>query len=356
MAKGRADGEIRAETRAGLASLLIACAALAWGPGAARGQEDAPPDTVQLVSGNRMVGEVRALYRGELAFIVAGAGMVDIEWRNVERLTSDQRMDVELSSGERLLGTIAAPAPGRLELVTDAGTRTLDMLQVVRIHPIGPTASARTRGSVDFGFNFLGANEEVDLTLHAEAVNRTRNYLTQVSIDSLLRQLNDETAQRRNRLDINSRRVLRDRWFVLGELIVEENRQLGLDSRVLLAAAAGRTLLQTNRSIVSLYGGLAYDMERYDGVPGTEREPEALGAVEWGWFENGGNTELASRATVFVNLDRSRERAQVDIQLRRHFAGSFYWSVLLYESYDSDQPAGLENDDQGISITIGRSF
>src|SRR5690606_19554249 len=89
--------------------LLIALLVAPFATEAEEGEE-----FVLLSSGNRMTGTVRALDRGELTFTIDGAGTVDIDWKNVETLQSEQRFDVELASGERLAGSIVAGAPGDL--------------------------------------------------------------------------------------------------------------------------------------------------------------------------------------------------------------------------------------------------
>src|SRR5262245_14678134 len=76
---------------------------------AAAGTAHAQNDVVELTTGNRLIGTIRSLYRGELRFSIAGAGTVNINWSNVEVLESARMMDVELASGERLSGAVSSP-------------------------------------------------------------------------------------------------------------------------------------------------------------------------------------------------------------------------------------------------------
>lgn len=328
-------------------------AALLAAGSAARGQEH---DVVVLTSGNRLLGDVVALSRGELSFSIDGAGSVDIDWRNVEALTSSEVFDVELASGERLSGSIAPAPSGALRISGGTAPAPVPMQDVIRITPIAATPAERTSGYIDVGFRFLSANDELDLTVDTEVENLTRNYLTTLSLDSILSRVDDETAQRRNYFQAKSRRLLADRWFVAGRLHLEEDLALDLDARVLLGFGAGRTLIQSNRIVVALYGGLDWDRERYREIPGTERTGEAFVTVEWDWFEIGGDTEVSTDVTTFFSFDRSRTRVEVDMSVHRSIIGNVHWRVSLYESYDSDPPPGLDSSDLGLSFTIGRSF
>lgn len=312
-------------------------------------------DVVLLNSGNRMTGSITELSRGELQFSIDGAGGVDIDWRNVAELQSPERFYIELTSGERQTGTLAAAA-GQLTITTDSGTRRLDMGEVFRIEPVSANKFVdRLSGSIDAGFDFLSANDEIDWTINAAAEHRTTRYLTEASISSLLRRRNDSTAQRRNHFEIGSRRLLKDRWFVLGQLHAEEDRELDLDSRVLLGAALGRTLSQSNRAVFAVYGGMDADREKFRGFD-TDTVFELHGGIEWDWFDVGGDNELEFKAITYYAPDDSRVRIEAQAVLRRDIANDFYWALRFYESYNSDPPEQLEKSDLGVGITIGRSF
>jgi hypothetical protein len=313
-------------------------------------------DFVELESGNRMTGEVTELSRGQLLFAIDGAGTVEIDWRNVERLHSSQDLDIELSSGERFAGPIGTLSARRLEVQTPGGPRTVDADAVVRMTPIAATFHDRTSGFIDLGFGILGANDEVDLTLNAHAENRTRDRLIHASLDSLVRRRDEQTDQRRNHFELGSRRFLAERWFALAQLEAEEDRELDLDSRFLVAAGLGRTLRQSNRTTFALLGGLDYALEDYRGVPGSDDSFELLAGIEWDWFEVAGKTELLTEATSHFSLDRSRVRLELNVSLHRDLFRNFYWSMNLFESYDSDPPADLESSDFGVTLTLGSSF
>src|SRR5690606_20775762 len=218
-------------------------------------------------------------------------------------VASPRHFDVELETGERLSGSIFSPSPGQLAVTAGTAPAAFETEAVVRITPIAATPAERTSGYVDFGLDFLTANDELDLKVDAEAENVMRNYVTTLSIDSIVSEVDDETAQRRNYFQIRSRRLLRERWFAIGRLHIEEDRELDLDARTLLGFGGGRTVLQSNRAVVALYGGLAADRERYRGVPGREDSAEAFVTVEWDWFELGGDTQVSTNATTYFSFD-----------------------------------------------------
>jgi hypothetical protein len=314
-------------------------------------------DMVSLTSGNRLVGRIIELSRGQLTFRITGAGTVDINVTNVETLSSDRMFYVELPSGEWISGSIAGSAPGTLSILSATGaTRTVPMKDVIRMTWIGATLRERTAGDLEIGFEYVSGGDAIDWTFAGELRNRTRNYLNEISLDSLLSRQRGETTQQRTDLELATRRYFPGRQFLMARLEASEDKELDLDSRFLVAAAGGVTLLQSSRTTVAVYAGIDYVLEDYSGLPGNDSSAEALGALEWDWFEPGGDTEVETRATVYRSFDRSRWRAEATASLRRDIFRNFYWSVNLFESYDSDPPAALERSDFGLTFAVGLSL
>jgi hypothetical protein len=322
------------------------------------------PDVVAIESGNRMTGTIRGLSRGQLSFSVQGgsrgARTISIDWENVVSLKSGTTFDVELSSGKRFAGSLDTPSKDKLEIKTASGPQTVDKKDVIRIAPIQATFRQRTEGSLSAGLDLLQANSEFDLTLEGEVKNRTKNFLSEASLESLVRRSNGTNTQTRNYFDIGTRRFLHDRWFVIGQFDVQQDKSMDLDLRLLAKGGVGRTLFQSNRTTFAAYGGFDYNAERYGAVPGTARSPEALGAVEWDLFDFAGRTELFTNATTFIALDQSRARFELDTGFEHSFFHNafwdFNWGAHFFETYDSKPPAGDRNNDSGLALTLGWSF
>jgi hypothetical protein len=313
-------------------------------------------DIVELTSGNRLIGTVRSLYRGNLDFSISGAGRVSIDWDNVETLESPRTMDVELQSGERVEGAISSPAAMQLEVASPSGPRRLEMQDVVRIHPIEPLLRDRLEGDLDVGFAALGANDEIDITLNGGIEHRTANFLTKGSLSVYFRRLDDTTVQDRKNLEASTRRFIRNRWFWIAQIGYQNDDALDLDSRRIIGAGAGRTLRQTNRAILALYAGVDYAVERYAVLTETDRSPELFGSMEWDWFHVGGDIEVSTKLSVYSNLDRNRKLVQLDASLRREFFDNYYWSFTVFEIYDQNPPPGAADHDEGLTFGVGRSF
>ena len=313
-------------------------------------------DLVVLTSGNRLTGVIREFKRGRLFFRINGAGGVDISWHNVELLESKKELDFELTSGEGLRGTIISTTPGQLEIKTSAGSRTIALEDIVWFKPVSANRFRPTSANAEGGFSFLQDGSVVDFTIDAQARNRTRNYLTKASLLSLVRRQSDADTVTRHDFELGARRFLHNRWFVLGQFGLEQDGELDLDLRTVMYGALGRTVIQSQRMLLALHGGVDYDREDYGGLGKTDHSAEALGGVEWDWFEPGGNTELLTDATTYVSFDRPRVRFKLESGLHRDIFRDFFWGVGVFEAFDSNPPADLKENDFGIAFTFGLRF
>ena len=68
-------------------------------------------DVVRLRNGDEITGEIKRLDRGRLEYSTDDMGTVNIEWDEIDALSSVFTFEVELGSGTRFLGTLLEGAP-----------------------------------------------------------------------------------------------------------------------------------------------------------------------------------------------------------------------------------------------------
>ena len=66
----------------------------------------AKTDTVLLVNGNAVTGEVKNLEFGVLRYSTDSMGTVSIDWEDIVSVTSNQNLQVELTDGTRYFGEL----------------------------------------------------------------------------------------------------------------------------------------------------------------------------------------------------------------------------------------------------------
>ncbi|HEY7189198.1 MAG TPA: DUF481 domain-containing protein [Vicinamibacterales bacterium] len=310
-------------------------------------------DVVQVKNGDRIKGDVVELERGDLEFSTVAAGTIEITWSEVVRLSSIQMLDIELSSGMRYTGTVSSPEDGQLVIQTASGpTMPIPLSDIAHIRVVGATFFERTTGEVDFGLTWTKSS--TTYSFDGSATNRTRSYETELTIDSWLSDQDDGVTEKRNNIELDFRRLLSRRWYAMGMGHFQQDDELELDWRTVIGGGAGRWLIDTGSTELSVEGGLDYNSERYTSADDTDHSAEVFGGVDWLWTR--APTEVDADARIELSLDRSRVRLEFEGKVRRDIFRDLYWSVRAFDDFDSDPPADRPRSTFGLAIGVGWSF
>jgi hypothetical protein len=314
-------------------------------------------DIVELLNGDRITCEIQKLERGKLTVKTDGLGTLSIEWNDVARITSPSNFVIELNTGLRYFGTMVAGDARSVNVATTAGVDKLDLAAVVRINPLGRNFWRRLDGSISAGFNFTQANVETQWTFDSKVTYRGRDWVSTLTGDSLLTDREDAAKQTRNNVTVLTQRLLGPRWAGVGFSQLQQNEELSLNLRAVFGGGPLRTVVQTNQTTLALMGAVAYTTEKYSDAEGAT-VLEAVGGADWDWFTyDGRSTNMSASALTFYALTGdARFRLELNTSFKSDIISDLYWSINMFESFNSQPPAGQKMNDFGISATIGWSF
>lgn len=316
-------------------------------------------DVVILKNGDRVTGEVKALERGRLSFSTDSMGSLQIEWEEIEKIDSGQNVEVEVATGEKFFGSLTAEAEaGRLQVRGETESVTLELASVVRMVPIEDTFLRRLDGSFDLGFSFTSANDATQYSLGSNVRYRTRRFSRHLGLSSTFLDQRNAERTRRTSLEGGLQRFLANRRFTNVVLQFQQNEELGLELRSLVAAGYGRHAVQSNNLQLDLFAGLALNSEDFQGFAPSS-STEVVGGLQFAVFKfDDPETDVRASLFVFPSLSNpGRVRAELEARLRREIVKDFFFSISLYDSYDSEPPLpDLPTNDWGTSSSLGWSF
>jgi len=82
-------------------------------------------DVIILKNGDHITGEIKSLARGKMSLSTDSMGTVQIEWEDVERVTSQWFFEVETETGLRTFGSLSPAAePKTMEIIAVDSTRS----------------------------------------------------------------------------------------------------------------------------------------------------------------------------------------------------------------------------------------
>ena len=324
----------------------------------------AKSDVVVLKNGDRMTGEIKGLQRGELRIksdYMAEA--VRLDWSKVESLESKSTFMIWLVDGKlvtdvmRLLPTKSSEVANFVIGNSQEKIR-VHQLDVIRITPADRGFWRRLEGSIDFGLSFTSGNDQYQTQLTATSTYRTGAHSFTASVDSAFSGQTEGTSTTRNQFTFDYRRQLNERWYVGGLVDLLRSDQQSLRLRTTAGGLIGRNLKQTERTRLSVFGGLVSAREHYTALLGKPQSTNADGLVGLDFFTfRFSKTDIRSRVSVFPSLTTpGRMRLQTTSDLRIKIVKDLWWGFHLYESFDSKPPVAADKNDLGVSTTVGWKF
>ena len=317
----------------------------------------ADADVITLANGDHITGTVRKLDHGQLEVSAEAGGSIEVPWKTVATITSTQRFEVELKSGQRFYGPITSPTASHIEVKDTAGSTALEMKDVIRITPIVNGFQARTSGSLELGFSLVNPPDvTTSYTLDGEAGYRGHAFTADATLDSLSSRSNGEITETRNFFELDARKLLAHRWFARGLLEAQNDKALNLDFRVVAGGGFGRTIVQSPENTFAAFGGLDYNGERYADPHSTDHSAEVSAGLDWKWYPNRSG-ELETTGETFISLQRPRVRLEFSSELKEYVFRKLFWGLRVFESFDSNPPGNThENSNFGTEITLGWRF
>ncbi len=322
-------------------------------------------DVVILKNGDHISGEIKSLDRGKMSLSTDSMGTVNIEWEDVERVTSQWVFEVETEMGLKTIGALAPAAePKTMEVIGEGSRNTLPQTSVVRMTQIEAGFLNRLQGYVDMGFSFARANRATEWTLGSGVNTRGETRQLRATLSSRFEDRSDVDSTSRNVLTFDWTRFFSNRWLVTALTNFTQNQELDLDLRSVFGGGPGRHVIQNNRTRLTVTAGAVFTRERF--AP-TEMDPmgeersniEGMGTVEYELFTFGDReTDITTTLTVLPSLsDWGRVRMDLNSRIQYEIFKDFFWGITLFDQYDSDPPSeGAERNDFGINTSVGWSF
>ena len=317
-------------------------------------------DTVLLVNGNTITGEIERYDFGNLEYGTDSMGTVNIDWEDIVAITSNQSLQVEVVDGTRYFGNLeAAEERFHIHVITSFGSVELPMSHIIRIEPIETAASfiKRLEGEFSLGLNSQKGSEVSTFNANANIRYRTQEYLVGLSLSSSITDQPSEDTQSRHTVWLNYQRFRPNRWYTDWFGNWERNDQLGIKSRTSAGGGLGRYLIQTNQNHISLMAGLQGTHEEF--TSGESGNTVGEGRLQFRWLHRNVNPE--ANLTFTVNLyplleDLSTYRGDSSLVWTREFFSDLDLSVDLYYSYQTEAPTEGSRTDHGIITSLSYSW
>ena len=224
------------------------------------------------------------------------------------------------------------------------------------------------------GYNFAKAGGVTQGNFGVDVDYRTRVRIYSIAASTTVNDSDEQEVSRRANFGLQYKRLWRNRWFVNGNLNMDQNDELGLDLRTSIGGGGGRFLIQSNSMLLGVQAGLQFSRENLAAEDGGIIQPipplpipdsedvdsvEAVFTVEWDWFRfDAPELDWSTSLEVIPSITESgRVRANFDTGLKWEMFNDLKWGLTFYSSLDNKpQTATASTSDYGVNTTLTYEF
>ncbi len=316
-------------------------------------------DLVFLNNGDRITCEIQQLDRGILKVKTDNIGTVNVEWEDVDSLTSVHQFRVEESSGTKHFGTLVLTHAGVLQISKGGQAAEAAQLTVVEIVPVEASYWEQLDGFINLGFSYTKSKGLSQFTTNISVSRTTDIRLMTLDISSIVTAEDDEDTQRRVDASLSYARLFQGPPFLIATASAQRNDELGLKLRLLISAGGGAYLVASNHNQLAAALGLSVNQEQSDVSTDQSYNLDAFLTVVHSVFRHDyPKTDISSQITIYPGLSTwGSLRSEVDISASREIVKDLNIVLSFYDSYDNqpNNPASSEND-YGIVTSLGWTF
>ncbi len=318
-------------------------------------------DTLYLYNGDRIVGEIKRLKYELLHFSTTGAGLIKVKWFYVAGLQSSKLYEIQMRDGSEFYGTLDSNSiENNIFEILPGLKETFDIHEIVSLTPIKKSFWSRSNLSVDLGFSFTKASDilNVNAGVHYDYTAKQNYIIFDYDLINTFRR-DERTTARKQDLKGEYVHKFRGHYIYQGFTSLEQNSELGLNSRFNLGTTMGYQFFSTNKAELLITAGpqVSYETPLDDQPTRTNFEGIIIGNFK-AFRVLDPELDIFFRGTYIPSFSLAgRYRVTTDINARIELLSDFFLKLSFYSTFDSDPVAeAASNDDWGINTTFSYKF
>lgn len=233
-------------------------------------------DSLILINGNVIVGEIKSMDKGVLQ-IETDYSDSDflIELEGIKEIYSTARFMFTTSDGDRYTGTFRS-GPGNSIIITDEdeGDKTVNLNDIVYINSLDQGFLSRLYANIDFGYSLAKANNQQQITSNFRIGYLADMWSLDMYYNTLFSTQDDVEDIQRNDGGAGYRYFLPADWYLSADLTFLSNTEQSLNLRTTGKIGAGNYVIHSNTAYWGFGAGVAFNNEEFGLV--TNVEPPAV--------------------------------------------------------------------------------
>ena len=316
-------------------------------------------DVLVLKNGDRITGEVKRIWDGEVSIEPEYSDEFDVDLEVVDHIESDREFDVELWDGrEETVKLTGANSENEQIISLDGETMAIALEDILELDE--PTKDFDWESHVDLSANANSGNTNTfSGQFRADSTIETPDHRHRVDLSKFRETTGEgalkETTKDQSLLKYNYNWLFKDPWFLAGNASYERDPILELDSRVIVSVGLGRDIFNTPRRFLSIQLGAGAQQEKFTDE--SDDSSVATWALRYQQDVFSGDMEIFHNHSITENIGgRTNTSVKTSTGLRYEITDLLYANLTLDFNYESDPADAVDNEDIAFLIGLGAEF
>ena len=206
-------------------------------------------DTLVLLNGNIITGEIKKLDYGRMLYKTSGMGSVNVKRENIKAFKSNKKFEVLLNNGDVYFGSFGMVdnKSRTVKLNFINGFDTIAINSIVEIYPIKNRFWKRISGNADVGFSYTKGSKIGSFSFSGNVNHRERKFENNLKWNNIDTYSGDSLFSVKSDLMFYSMKRINKDWSVGEFMGYNINSEPGLDLRLMISTVVNYDLIYTQR-------------------------------------------------------------------------------------------------------------
>ncbi len=319
-------------------------------------------DILILNNGDKITGDFKRMEMGSVTIKTDAMGTINVDWTQVTSLRTKKTFEIRMASGMLYYASFDTTSrPGKVALVTQFEPEYevfyVDVMKIVRITRLKDVFWRRFSGNYSIGFGLSKGDKQSKFNFNAITKYTSKKYLLQLDLNSNRSNSGTSIASINQNAQLTYSRYLGKKWAYGSSVNVEQNTEMGLDLRILLALQAGLFIIQTNLQRLIVAGGFQGTREK-NTDSSTKNNIEGILEARYDIYKfQHPQVNVTASAAMYPSISEiGRLRSSISLSTSVELFKNFYFTLGGYFKSDNRPAENASSTDYNVSTSISFNF
>ena len=314
-------------------------------------------DTIITKDNTILNGEIKEMDKGVLTFETNYSDSdFKIEWLQIKSIKSSRSFRMQLSSGDRLFGTIAIDTLTKEVLVVDKdlGPVAITAEEIVYIkHVESGSILDAINLSLDFGYSFTKSNELHQLNSSMNGDYYSKVWGIKANYNTVQSGQKNVSPTKRTTAGVGLKLFFKNDYFGSVDADYYSNNEQLMDLQSNYNIGYGKYFIHTNKIYFNTSLGIGYTFENFADTLEDRRSVEGKFNLEYNMFDIGDLNLYTNMSVLPSFTEKGRYRLNLNIQIKYDLPRDFYIKTGIDYKYDNEPVEGVLPEDYVFTIGFG---